>query len=209
LLPFDPIAATVTTCDGAEPSFSTSEPFDSVEFAPMTVEALRARVKHLMPRAWDDLAQMVALRSVYDPRARPPEDCRRMVDLTVARFAEVGVRDVEAHVTSDGSQVVCGHTPGPPGTPTALLYFHHDVQPPLDDAAWTSPPWELTERDGRWYGRGAADCKGNLVAHLTALRAFRGDFPVGIKIVGEGSEELGDGGLENFVPNTPICFEPT
>ena len=74
------------------------------------------------------------------------------------------------------------------------------MQPPLDAAAWTTPVWELTERDGRWYGRGAADCKGNIAMHLTALRALGGDLPVNIKIVGEGSEEQGTGGLEAFVP---------
>jgi cysteinylglycine-S-conjugate dipeptidase len=62
--------------------------------------------------------------------------------------------------------------------------------------------WELTERDGRWYGRGAADCKGNIVMHLTALRALRenGGFPCGVKLICEGSEEQGTGGLEEFVP---------
>ena len=66
-----------------------------------------------------------------------------------------------------------------------------------------TPPWKLTERDGRWYGRGAADCKGNIVTHLTALRALAGELPVNVKIIGEGSEELGDGGLEDFVPRHP------
>jgi acetylornithine deacetylase/succinyl-diaminopimelate desuccinylase-like protein len=81
-----------------------------------------------------------------------------------------------------------------------LLYFHHDVQPPLGDDAWHSPVWQLTERDGRWYGRGAADCKGNIAMHLTALRALGDDLPLNVKIVGEGSEEQGTGGLEAFVP---------
>ena len=84
-----------------------------------------------------------------------------------------------------------------------LLYCHYDVQPPLGEDAWTSPVWELTERDGRWYGRGAADCKGNIVMHLTALRALKqvdGGFPCGVKLICEGSEEQGTGGLEAFVP---------
>jgi cysteinylglycine-S-conjugate dipeptidase len=77
------------------------------------------------------------------------------------------------------------------------------VQPPLGEEHWKSPVFELTERDGRWYGRGAADCKGNVVMHLTALRALRrshGGFPCGIKLISEGSEEQGTGGLEAFVP---------
>ncbi|MBR7539916.1 M20/M25/M40 family metallo-hydrolase, partial [Mycobacterium tuberculosis] len=82
------------------------------------------------------------------------------------------------------------HIPGPPDAPTVLLYFHHDVQPPMDEGGeWKSPAWTLTERDGRWYGRGAADCKGNIAVHLTALRALAGEASVNIKIIGEGSEE--------------------
>ena len=165
----------------------------------MSTDALRERVNRLMPQAKDDLARMVSFKSVYDPRSQPPQDCDDMVDFTVGLFSDVGLQ-VQAFETSDGSKAVCGHVQGPPGAPTVLLYFHHDVQPPLGDDAWLSPVWEMTERDGRWYGRGTADCKGNIVTHLTALRALDGELPVSVKIVGEGSEELGDGGLEDFVP---------
>ena len=123
-----------------------------------------------------------------------------MVDWLLEAFSDVGLQDVRGYDTPDGSVAVCGHADGPPGAPTVLLYFHHDVQPPLDEAAWNTPVWELTEANGRWYGRGAADCKGNIAVHLTALRALAGDLPVNIKIVGEGSEEQGTGGLEQFVP---------
>jgi cysteinylglycine-S-conjugate dipeptidase len=169
----------------------------------MSADALRERVRQLMPQAKQDLARMVAYKSVYDPSAPPPEDCDKMVDLTIDLFTGVGLQEVRAYETSDGSKAVCGHAQGPPGVPTVLLYFHHDVQPPLNEDAWLSPVWEMTERDGRWYGRGAADCKGNIVTHLTALRALDGELPVSVKIVGEGSEELGDGGLEDFVPRHP------
>ncbi|HSE70717.1 MAG TPA: M20/M25/M40 family metallo-hydrolase, partial [Nocardioidaceae bacterium] len=69
-----------------------------------------------------------------------------------------------------------------------------------DESAWRTPPFALTEVDGRWFGRGAADCKGNIVAHLAALRALGDDVPVNLKLVVEGSEEQGTGGLEAFVP---------
>ena len=87
-----------------------------------------------------------------------------------------------------------------------LLYAHYDVQPPLDDAAWNTPPFELHEVDGRWYGRGAADCKGNILAHLVALRALGEDVPVNLRLVVEGSEEAGTGGLEAFVAANPDLF---
>jgi acetylornithine deacetylase/succinyl-diaminopimelate desuccinylase-like protein len=87
-----------------------------------------------------------------------------------------------------------------PQAPTVLLYAHYDVQPPLDDDAWRTPPFELTEVDGRWYGRGTADCKGNILMHLLALRALGEEVPVNLKLVVEGSEEQGTGGLEAFVP---------
>ena len=88
-------------------------------------------------------------------------------------FRRVGFADVGLHETADGSKAVVGSRPcGDPDAPTVLLYAHYDVQPPLDDDAWRTPPFELTEVDGRWFGRGAADCKGNIVMHLTALRAL-------------------------------------
>src|SRR4029453_10005312 len=84
--------------------------------------------------------------------------------------------------------------------PTVLLYAHYDVQPPLNEDEWRTPPFELTEVDDRWYGRGAADCKGNIAMHLAALRALGDDVPVNLKLIVEGSEEQGTGGLEGFVP---------
>ncbi|MFJ5883362.1 dipeptidase [Kitasatospora cineracea] len=164
---------------------------------------LAARVAALMPQAQRDLAELVAIPSVADPRQQPPEKCRQAAEWVAAAFTAAGLRDVRLAETPDGSHAVLGHRPPPPGAPTVLLYCHYDVQPPLDDAAWTTPPFELTERDGRWYGRGAADCKGNIVMHLTALRALGDDLPVGIKLVAEGSEEQGTGGLEAYVPQHP------
>jgi cysteinylglycine-S-conjugate dipeptidase len=166
----------------------------------VSADALRERIRGLKQQARDDLAQAVSFRSVAD--GTEPDECERMVQWTVDAFSDLGMQDVGAHETSDGSKTVSGQMPGPPGAPTVLLYFHHDVQP-AGDEGWKSPPWQLTERDGRWYGRGAADCKGSIAVHLTALRALQGELPVTVKIVGEGSEEQGTGGLEAFVPQNP------
>ena len=169
-----------------------------------TPEALRQSVTGLMGRAREDLAELVAFQSVADAKQYPPEECEKAAQWVVDAFTEAGLEDVTASPTPDGSKAVHGVAHGPPGSPTVLLYSHYDVQPPLGEDAWDSPVWELVERDGRWYGRGSADCKGNIVMHLTALRALResngGGFPCTVKLICEGSEEQGTGGLEEFVP---------
>lgn len=148
----------------------------------------------------EDLARLVALPSVHD--GAHAEACSAAADLVVELFAGAGVDDVRRVPTDDGSDAVVGFTRGPEGAPTVLLYSHYDVQP-ADPAAWASSPWELTERDGRLYGRGAADCKGNLVMLLTALRALPRPWPVGVRVVCEGSEEVSTGGLSRLVAASP------
>ena len=161
---------------------------------------LAARIAALMPRARTELAELVAIPSVADPRQFPPEECARAAQWVLDAFREVGFADAGLHETADGSMAVVGSRPGTdPDGPTVLLYAHYDVQPPLDEDAWRTPPFELTEADGRWFGRGAADCKGNIVMHLTALRALGDEVTVNLKLVVEGSEEQGTGGLEDFV----------
>ena len=171
---------------------------------------LRAAIAGLMGRAKDDLAELVAFKSVADPKLYPPEECTRAAKWLIDAFTEVGLRDMAMSPTPDGSMAVHGHAPGPDGTPTVLLYCHYDVQPPLGEEHWDTPAFELTENGGRWYGRGSADCKGNIVIHLTALRALRqvyGDFRCGVKLISEGSEEQGTGGLEEFVPRNPDLLQ--
>jgi acetylornithine deacetylase/succinyl-diaminopimelate desuccinylase-like protein len=167
------------------------------------VDELRQAVGGLMGRARSDLAELVAFKSVADPKQYPADECEKAAAWVVDAFTDVGFLDVTASPTPDGSKAVHGHVPAPDGAPTVLLYSHYDVQPPLGEDDWHVPIWELTEQDGRWYGRGSADCKGNIVMHLTALRALRdanGGFPCGVKLICEGSEEQGTGGLEAFVP---------
>lgn len=164
-------------------------------------DRIAARVAEQMPRVRRELAELVAIPSVADPRQFPAEECARAARWVLDAFRDVGFTDIGLHTTADGSEAVVGSRPGPdPDAPTVLLYAHYDVQPPLDDAAWRTPPFELTEVDGRWYGRGAADCKGNILMHLAALRAIGDELGINLRLVVEGSEEQGTGGLEDFVP---------
>jgi acetylornithine deacetylase/succinyl-diaminopimelate desuccinylase-like protein len=173
----------------------------------MTDGAVAERIRAMMPGARDELAELVSFRSIADPRQAPPSECRRAAEWVRDAFAAAGVQDVELVATSDGADAVIGHSPAPPGAPTVLLYSHYDVQPAGPDTAWDSPPFALTERDGRWHGRGAADCKGNLLMHLLALRSFDRDFPVGIRIAIEGAEEMGTDGMERLVEADPSRFD--
>jgi cysteinylglycine-S-conjugate dipeptidase len=102
----------------------------------------------------------------------------------------------ETDVLSEGGRpAVIGHLPGPEGAPHVVLYAHHDVQPTGPAEAWTSPPFEPEERDGRLYGRGAADDKAGVMAHLCAVRAHDGAPPVSVTIFVEGEEEDGSPSL--------------
>ncbi|MFD3502499.1 dipeptidase [Streptomyces sp. NPDC058678] len=175
----------------------------------MSSNPLAETVASLMPRAKAELTELVAFRSVADfdqfPKSESEGAARWVADaLTAEGFQDVALLD-----TPDGTQSVYGYLPGPAGAKTVLLYAHYDVQPPLDEAAWTTPPFELTERDGRWYGRGAADCKGGVLMHLLALRALKanGGVPVHVKVIAEGSEEMGTGGLERYAEAHPQLLE--
>src|SRR3954465_3222561 len=90
--------------------------------------------------------------------------------------------------------------PGP--GPTVLLYAHYDVQPAPAEG-WDTDPFAPTRRDGRVYGRGAADDKSGIVAHLAALRALGGDPPVHVKGLIGGSEENGRQALLQVVDSQP------
>ncbi|MFJ3038138.1 MULTISPECIES: dipeptidase [Streptomyces] len=171
----------------------------------MSSNPVAETVASLMPRAKEELAALVAFKSVADFDQFPRSESVGAANWIAAALRAEGFQDVDLLDTPDGTQSVYGYLPGPEGAKTVLLYAHYDVQPPLDEAGWATPPFELTERDGRWYGRGAADCKGGVLMHLLALRALKanGGVPVHVKVIAEGSEEQGTGGLERYAEAHP------
>jgi cysteinylglycine-S-conjugate dipeptidase len=150
---------------------------------------LSAAIDRVLPSVRADLEDLIRIPSVsYEP-ARAG-DVQRSAEATAALFEAEGfeVRIVRA---GDGAPAVIAKKAAPAGKPTVLLYAHHDVQPTGAVEQWTSDPFEPTERGDRLYGRGAADDKAGIAAHLAAVRAFGNDLPVGVTVFVEGEEEIG------------------
>jgi len=165
-------------------------------------EELRARTRALFDDISADLAALIRIPSVSAPSFDPQE-----VDRSAAAVAELlrgaGMSDVEVLRSPQegeaGAPAVIGHRPGPPGAPTVLLYAHHDVQPPGDAAQWTTPAFAPDVRGGRMFGRGSADDKAGIMAHVGALRVLGDELPVSVTVFIEGEEEIGSPTFASFL----------
>ncbi|MFI9450672.1 dipeptidase [Amycolatopsis sp. NPDC052450] len=157
---------------------------------------LRTAVEREMSRALADLENLVRIPGIAFPEFDHTE-VDRSAEAVAALVRGCGL-DTEI-VRAGGHPAVIGRRPAPPGAPTVLLYAHHDVQPPGDEALWDSDPFEPVERDGRLYGRGAADDKAGLMAHVVALRALGDALPVGVVVFVEGEEEYGSASLADLL----------
>ncbi len=156
------------------------------------LDQLRARLSELMPDIRRGLEALTRIPSV-SLDAFDQAEVERSAEATAALFTAEGF-DAEI-VRAGGRPAVIARKEGPAGAPTVLLYAHHDVQPPGSEELWESSPFEPTERDGRLYGRGAADDKAGIMAHLAAVRAHGDDLPVTVVVFVEGEEEIGSESL--------------
>ena len=165
------------------------------------VEALRARLEPLLPRAVEDLKDLVRIPSIafagYDT-----EPVRRSAEAVAELLRGAGMAEVTIESVDGGSPAVIGRTPAAEGRPTVLLYAHHDVQPTGAVEDWSSAPFDPVERDGRLYGRGAADDKAGVMAHVTALRLVGEELAadgIGVTVFVEGEEEAGSPTFRPFI----------
>jgi acetylornithine deacetylase/succinyl-diaminopimelate desuccinylase-like protein len=162
-----------------------------------TEQQLRAAVAAQMPAVRADLESLVRIPGIaFD--GFDHSHVERSAEAVAELLRGAGLPEVQI-VRGGGQPAVIGHRPAPPGAPTVLLYAHHDVQPIGDRLAWLSEPFEPTERDGRLYGRGAADDKAGVMAHVAALRVFGDQLPVGVVVFVEGEEEFGSDSLDELL----------
>src|SRR5438105_1805366 len=110
-----------------------------------------------------DLANLVAIPSISTD-GQHQQEIEQSAWLTTEQMRAAGLQNVEILRTADAKQTTGQSNPyaygewlGAPGKPTVFLYAHHDVQPVNYESEWQSPAWTLTSRDGRLFGRGAAD----------------------------------------------------
>src|SRR5262249_15017991 len=139
-----------------------------------------------------DLAELVAIPSISTDFEHAKE-IEQSAALTCEQMREAGLQNVAILRSSGSNPYAYGEWLGAPGKPTVFLYANHAVQPINSAEQWQSPPWKLTPRAGRLYGRGAADDKGAITSQLGPIAAFlktRGQLPVNVKMLVEGEEEI-------------------
>ncbi len=152
----------------------------------------------------DELVALTRIPSV-SATGHDPAEVRRSAEHTAQLLTDAGLEGVELLEldSADAHPYVTGHwLHAGEEAPTVLLYAHHDVQPVGTPARWSSEPFDPVTRDGRLYGRGAADDKAGVLAHVAAIRGWlqaRGRLPVNVKVVIEGEEEIGSPHLHAFL----------
>jgi acetylornithine deacetylase/succinyl-diaminopimelate desuccinylase-like protein len=190
-----------------EVSFKITCMTESMQPHPLLTQ-LRDAVQGGMPVAISDLGHLVRIPSV----SWDGFDAERMFESadTIKHLLEgLGIFDevmiARAPIDSErlGQPALLARRVAKNGKPTILLYAHHDVQPPGNVNDWESAPFEPTVRGDRLYGRGAADDKAGVMAHIAAIRAFvetvGSDFDLGLVVFFEGEEEFGSRSFANFI----------
>ncbi len=117
--------------------------------------------------------------------------------LKAAGIANARLMQTETHPVVYGELLTAGKN-----KPTILIYGHFDVQPADPFELWDNPPFEPKIKDGKIFGRGASDDKGNMLAPILAIEALlktTGSLPVNVKLFYEGQEEIGSPTLPPFI----------
>ena len=168
---------------------------------PAGLAAINQWVDANSARLLEELFQLIRIPSI----STLPEhagDVARAAQFTADALTTAGLENIEVIPTSRHPLIYADWLHAP-GKPTVLCYGHYDVQPPDPLELWVSPPFEPEVRNGNIYARGAVDDKGQMYAHikaLEALKALTGTFPLNIKVLIEGEEEIGGASIAKYVP---------
>jgi acetylornithine deacetylase/succinyl-diaminopimelate desuccinylase-like protein len=190
--------ATPGNIDGSAPSGPGADP---------RTEDLRAVIDGAFEHTLARLKDLVAIPGIAWPSFdRSPLERSAEAVADLLRSAGLGDVRILASDKPDGAPggpAVVARRPAAEGKPTILLYAHHDVQPQGDEALWETEPFTAVEKDGRLYGRGAADDKAGIMAHIAAYAAvsevFGAGLGLGVTFFIEGEEEAGSPTFRPFL----------
>ena len=166
----------------------------------LSVEAVVRYAAENHDRFLEELKDLIRIPSISSSTEHK-DDVDRCAHFVKEIMLEIGLESAEVWQT-DGHPIVYGECLGAPEKPTVLIYGHYDVQPvdPLD--LWETPPFEPSIRNGRMYGRGSVDDKGQVHIHLKAVQSWLkgiGTLPINLKFLIEGEEEVGSKNLNAFL----------
>ena len=172
------------------------------------LETADAAVKKLFPEALETLKDLVRIPGIAW-EAFDASQLDKSAEAVRELFVKLGVFDQVEILRAGygdsqlGAPAIVATRKAKNSRPTILLYAHHDVQPPGDDGLWESNPFEPEVRNGRMYGRGAADDKAGIIAHYASVKLLAEiagtDFDLGLAIFIEGEEEAGSPSFGSFL----------
>ncbi len=175
--------------------------------AGVPVAELRGSVANNFSATVAELVDLVAIPGIAW-EAFDASQLDRSAEAVAALIRSTGLDDVQIlRVNKEdgtpGGPAVVARKPAEPGFPTVVLYAHHDVQPPADLTLWETEPFTAVEKDGRLFGRGAADDKAGIMAHIGAIRALNevlgANYGLGVTLFIEGEEEAGSPTFRTFL----------
>ncbi|MET4620093.1 acetylornithine deacetylase/succinyl-diaminopimelate desuccinylase-like protein [Arthrobacter sp. 2762] len=186
---------------------STEDPSSNEAIHSEAIAALAKAVDESFSATLGSLKDLVGIPGIAWPSFDPAE-LDRSAEAVASLVRATGMDDVrilrcDKLDGTPGGPAVVARRPARDGKPTILLYAHHDVQPPGDRTLWTSEPFIAEEREGRLHGRGAADDKAGIMAHLAAYAAatqvLGDEFGLGVTFFFEGEEEAGSPTFRTFL----------
>lgn len=171
------------------------------------------------PQLLDELKDLLRIPSVSTDGGNP-EALHAAAEWVAGKVRKAGgdcdLVDVGPFGTVGTGPLVVGELKtGRKDAPTVMIYGHYDVQSPSALEEWESPPFEPEIREGRLFARGASDDKGNFLPllYVACSMAESGELPVDVRVIVEGEEETGSGGLlrwldeDDAVPDCCIVFD--
>ena len=190
------------TSTPAQPSQTSSTPLDEAR-----IEDLKRAVDDAFDATVEKLKNLVSIPGIAWPSFDPAEldrSAKHVAELVrQAGLTDVRILRCDKEDGTPGGPAVVARRQAAPGKPTILLYAHHDVQPPGDAGLWESEPFAAVEREGRLFGRGAADDKAGIMAHLAAYSAVSDvlaeQLGLGVTFFFEGEEEAGSPTFRTFL----------